>query len=80
MRVNEEIAGKLPKNGVGLFYVSDECDGCAYCGMVAPDNFEYDKSSNSYYVIRQPESPEEMELVLEAMEDCPIDAIRRNGR
>jgi ferredoxin len=67
---------KLPNNAPGKYYTTDECDGCAYCASVAPENFEYEKSSNTYYIARQPQSPEEEEFVREAMEDCPVDAIR----
>lgn len=67
------------KNAPGRYYITDECDGCAYCASVAPENFDYDKDSNSYYVCKQPADAGEAELVQEAMEDCPIDAIRENG-
>ncbi len=67
------------KNVSGKYYITDECDGCAYCASVAPENFDYDKESNSYYVCKQPADSGEEELVQEAMEDCPIDAIRVNG-
>ncbi len=73
----EESAEKLPNNVPGEYYVSDECDGCAYCGMVAPENFEFDKPTNTYFIARQPQSMEETEMVREAMEDCPVDAIRK---
>ena len=68
---------KLPNNVPGRYYVSAKCDGCAYCGGVAPENFDFDKPSNTYFVGRQPGTDHEMELVLEAMEDCPVDAIFR---
>lgn len=68
------------KNAPGKYYVSDECDGCAYCASVAPENFDFDKPTNSYFVGKQPDNPSEEELVQEAMEDCPIDAIRNNGQ
>ncbi|MEK9138048.1 MAG: ferredoxin [Bacteroidota bacterium] len=71
---------KLPNNVPGDFYVSEDCDGCAYCGMVAPENFEFDKPSNTYFVSKQPKTQEEMELLREAMEDCPVDAIRKAER
>lgn len=70
---------KLPNNAPGKYYTADECDGCAYCASVAPENFDFDKPSNTYYVARQPANPQELELVNEAMEDCPIDAIRNDG-
>jgi len=46
---------------------------------VAPENFDFDKSTNTYYVSKQPVNAEEDEFVREAMEDCPVDAIRANG-
>ena len=67
------------KNVPGKYYITDECDGCAYCASVAPENFDYDKESNSYFVCKQPADANEEELVQEALEDCPIDAIRANG-
>ena len=66
---------KLPNNVPGRYYTTEECDGCAYCASVAPDNFGYEKESNTYYVSRQPKSPEEEDFVREAMDDCPLDAI-----
>ena len=80
MRVMEDTSGKLAKNVPGEYYVSESCDGCAYCGMVAPENFDFDKPTNTYYIARQPQTPDEVELVGEAMEDCPVDAIHRNGK
>jgi ferredoxin len=73
----EERASKLPNNVPGDYFVSEDCDGCAYCGMVAPENFEFDKPSNTYFIARQPQTEGEMEMVREAMEDCPVDAIRK---
>ena len=69
-------AEKLPSNAPGKYYTTEECDGCAYCASVAPENFEYEKSSNTYYIVRQPQNSEEEDFVREAMEDCPVDAIR----
>ena len=69
-------AEKLPNNVPGKYYTTEECDGCAYCAAVAPDNFEFDKPTNTYFVGKQPEDQEEEGLVRDAMEDCPVDAIR----
>ncbi len=75
---------KIPGNVTGRFYTTEECDGCAYCACVAPEHFEYEKTLNKYYVARQPLTPAEQEAVLEALEDCPLDAIKteepRNSR
>lgn len=67
---------KLPNNVPGKYHTTEECDGCAYCAAVAPDNFEFDKPTNTYYVVKQPVDFEEEELVQEAMDDCPLDAIK----
>jgi ferredoxin len=70
------VAKKLPGNVEGKFFTTEDCDGCAYCAAVAPENFDFDKSTNTYFVARQPKTDDEMEVVSEAMEDCPLDAIR----
>jgi ferredoxin len=67
---------RLPNNAPGKYYTTDECDGCAYCAAVAPDNFEFDKETNTYFVGKQPDSNEQDEFVREARDDCPVDAIR----
>jgi ferredoxin len=67
---------KLPGNVPGRYYTTEECDGCAYCASVAPENFDFDKGSNTYFVSRQPQTREEEDFIMEAMEDCPVDAIR----
>jgi ferredoxin len=69
---------KHPLNVDGKYYTTEDCDGCAYCASVAPDNFDFDKATNAYYVSKQPQTADEEELVREAMEDCPIDAIAMN--
>ena len=67
---------RLPNNAPGRYFTTDECDGCAYCASVAPENFDYEKSTNTYYIVKQPRSKEEEDFVMEAMDDCPVDAIR----
>ena len=71
-----EDGQKLPANVPGKFYTTEECDGCAYCAAVAPDNFEFDKPTNTYFVGKQPENSEEEDMIRDAMDDCPVDAIR----
>jgi ferredoxin len=67
---------RLPGNAPGKYYVTEDCDGCAYCAAVAPENFEFDKSTNTYFVSKQPANPQELELVTEAKDDCPVDAVQ----
>jgi ferredoxin len=68
---------KLPGNVEGEYYTTGDCDGCAYCASVAPENFDFERGRNGYYVSKQPVTREEKEYVQEAMEDCPVEAIRR---
>lgn len=70
-----EPTRRLSKNVSGRFFTTEECDGCAYCASIAPDNFDFEKSSNRYFVCRQPQTAEEEECMREAVEDCPVDAI-----
>ena len=70
------VLKRLPNNVPGRFFTPEDCDGCAYCASVAPENFDYEKASNTYYVSKQPGTPVEEEFVREALEDCPVDAIR----
>ena len=66
---------KLANNAPGKYYTTEECDGCAYCAALAPENMNFDKPTNTYYVSRQPVNGDEEELMQEALEDCPVDAI-----
>ncbi len=78
--MEREDPQRLPGNAPGRYYTTEECDGCAYCASVAPDNFDFEKATNTYFVSRQPATKEEEECLLEAMDDCPVDAIRtENG-
>ena len=74
--MEQRLMQRLPDNVPGKYYTTEECDGCAYCASVAPENFDYRKDSNTYFVARQPQTPEEEDFVREALEDCPVDAIR----
>lgn len=66
---------RLPGNVGGRFYTTEECEGCAYCASIAPENFDFEKQSNTYYVSRQPQTRAEEEEMLEALDDCPVSAI-----
>jgi ferredoxin len=68
---------KLPTNVPGKYHTTDECDGCAYCASVAPENFDFDRETNTYFVSKQPSTQEEEEFMEEAIDACPVDAIRK---
>ena len=72
---NQENSVK--ENVPGKFFVDDQCVGCDMCRSLAPDFFEMNDNGNSY-IKQQPMSPEAIDLVTEAMEACPVQAIGKN--
>lgn len=70
---------KVEKNVEGDFYVDDQCIDCDLCRSTAPDNFTTEDDLGFSYVYKQPESDEERELCVEAMENCPVEAIGNDG-
>lgn len=49
------------------------------CVEIAPDLFKMDNEEWGAYVIRQPETEEEKSRFKEAMDTCPVEAIRDDG-
>jgi ferredoxin len=70
---------KYPDNVPGKFYVDDTCIDCDACRAAAPDNYQRNDDAGYSYVSRQPENEEEMKLCIEAMENCPVEAIGEDG-
>ena len=74
-----EIDNKYDKNTGGKYYVDDQCIDCDLCRSTAPDNFMTEDDLGYSYVFKQPENEEEEELCVEAMENCPVEAIGDDG-
>jgi len=74
-----EIADKYPENVAGKFYVDEQCIDCDLCRESAPSNFTRSDDGGYSYVFKQPSTPEEEALCMEAMEGCPVEAIGNNG-
>ena len=70
---------KWAENVEGAFYVDEQCIDCDLCRETAPANFTSENDGGYSYVYKQPESDEELELCVEAMESCPVDAIGNDG-
>ncbi len=70
---------KIEKNVDGVFYVDDQCIDCDLCRSTAPDNFTTEDDLGFSYVYKQPETDDERELCVEAMENCPVEAIGNDG-
>ena len=74
-----DIEDKWEENVKGKFYVDEQCIDCDLCRAVAPDNFTRYEEGGYSYVYKQPENEEELELCVEAMEGCPVEAIGDDG-
>lgn len=70
---------RLPENVPGPFYVTDNCIDCDMCRDKAPTVFRREESLGGSVVFRQPETVEELTLAVEALEDCPVEAIGNDG-
>ncbi|MDR2200487.1 MAG: ferredoxin, partial [Puniceicoccales bacterium] len=66
------------ENVPGKFYVTDQCIDCDMCRNLAPEFFAMAKAGGTF-VQKQPASKEEIELCLEAMNSCPVEAIGDDG-
>ena len=70
---------KVPESVAGKFYVDEQCIDCDLCRETAPDNFERSDDGGYSYVYKQPETEEEKEMCMEALEGCPVEAIGDDG-
>ena len=70
---------KVPENAPGPFYVDETCIDCDLCRETAPENFRRNEDGRRSFVTRQPEGPEEEAACRSAMEECPVEAIGRDG-
>lgn len=70
---------KVEGNVDGKFYVDSNCIDCDLCRQTAPENFERNEDEGFTYVKKQPESEEEEQACIDAMEECPTEAIGDDG-
>jgi len=70
---------KVAMNVEGAFYVDTNCIDCDLCRQTAPNHFERNEDDGYSYVVKQPESDEEIAACREAMEECPVEAIGDDG-
>lgn len=71
---------KHPLNAPGAFYVDETCIDCDKCREIAPEFFARDDDgTTTTYVSTQPQSEEDIEKALEALEECPTDSIGQDG-
>ena len=70
---------KWVENVEGAFYVDEQCIDCDLCRETSPNNFTREEDGGYSYVYKQPENDDELELCIEAMEGCPVEAIGNDG-
>lgn len=70
---------KYPDNVKGKFYVDNKCIACDACVFAAPDHFVMNEDEGYAFVKKQPETEEEKEQCIEALEGCPVEAIGDDG-
>ena len=70
---------KWAENVEGAFYVDEQCIDCDLCRETSPTNFTREEDGGYSYIYKQPENDEELELCIEAMEGCPVEAIGNDG-
>lgn len=62
------------------FYVDKECILCSVCSDAAPENFRMSDDEDHDICFKQPENDQELAQCLEAMENCPVEAIGSDGQ
>lgn len=76
---------KHSKNIAGAWYCTDPddengegCIACSVCNTGAPEFFADDEEGNSY-VYKQPTTPEDIQLCMEQLEECPVASIGKDA-
>ena len=68
------------QNAPGPFWIDqDVCVACAVCYAEAGDNIRFDDHVARSYVYKQPEGDNEMAAVREAVDMCPVEAVKEDG-
>jgi ferredoxin len=70
-----DIKLKWPRNIPGRFFVDEHCIACDACVQDAPKFFAMYEEEGHAYVILQPTLESEIKECLEALANCPVEAI-----
>jgi ferredoxin len=70
---------KVSENAPGRFYVDATCIDCDLCRETAPSNFRRNEAERRSFVFHQPGDPAEEAACLAALDECPVEAIGRDG-
>lgn len=80
--VTSEMANKAEKwkdNIAGKFYVDQQCIDCDLCRETAPAFFKRHEEGGYSFVHTQPTTEDDVQLCMEALEGCPVEAIGNDG-
>ena len=66
-------------NAKGRYYVDDQCIACDACVHEAPNFFAMNDDDGHAYVLKQPESEEDIKNCEDALDACPVEAIGNDG-
>jgi ferredoxin len=69
------VKTKHPENAPGKYYIDDDCIDCSLCEEISPHHFAPNRVGGYHVVQVQPLARQEAELLEEAMELCPTEAI-----
>jgi ferredoxin len=73
------LSDRLSQNVAGKYYVDSSCIDCDQCRVAAPDFFGRDDSAGMSYVVRQPATQEEIDLLEQTIGDCATSSIGNDG-
>jgi ferredoxin len=75
-KFNDNVGGYATINGKKYsFYVDRECIFCHVCSQAAPDNFKASDTGSHDICYKQPTNEIELDECIDAMEQCPVEAI-----
>ena len=70
-----ELEQRYEDNVEGKFFVDKSCIDCGLCSEVASNNFCRSHKEDHDIVYKQPINEQERIECLEALENCPVEAI-----
>ncbi len=70
---------KVEGNVDGAYYVDSDCIACGLCVNEAPDSFTMNDGEEYALVYKQPENDAERQLCEDSLDQCPVEAIGKDG-
>lgn len=80
LRVTDNRTTQLGRqSGQGFFIGCNECTSMGVCQAEVPGLIEWSQQSQTSEVVRQPETPAELNQMINAITVCAMDAVRYGG-